>query len=148
LPNPRSSFGLASQPRAKAVTPKRWGEGRRPDHREGGPPRFAPSLMAGHATESSGVPSDQSSGSKSRGTKTVPPTPFAYILRCADGTFYVGHTGDIASREKVHNDGFGSRHAAARSPVHVVYAEICRSLRAAVCRKRQLKTWGERKLEP
>jgi len=73
--------------------------------------------------------------------------PFAYIFRCADGTFYVGHTDDIASCEKVHNDGFGSRHAAARSPVQVVYSEICPSLRAAVCRKRQLKTWGERKLE-
>jgi predicted GIY-YIG superfamily endonuclease len=33
--------------------------------------------------------------------------PFVYILRCADDTFYVGRTNDLAAREKTHNDGLG-----------------------------------------
>ncbi len=71
--------------------------------------------------------------------------PSVHILRCADGTFYVGHTDDVASREKTHNDGFGSRYTAARLPVQVVYAESCTSLQAAVSRERQLKRWSAKK---
>lgn len=28
-----------------------------------------------------------------------------YLLRCADGTLYVGHTEDLAAHEKAHNEG-------------------------------------------
>jgi putative endonuclease len=75
----------------------------------------------------------------------VPPMPFVYILRCADGTFYVGHAVDLAAREKTHNDGFGSGYTAIRRPVQVVYSEECESLSAAVSRERQLKRWSARK---
>ena len=34
--------------------------------------------------------------------------PFVYILRCADDSLYVGHTDNLAARERIHNDGFGS----------------------------------------
>jgi len=71
--------------------------------------------------------------------------PFVYILRCADDTFYVGHSDDIASRVRTHNDGFGSRYTAARLPVRVVYSESCASLQAAVSRERQLKRWSAKK---
>jgi hypothetical protein len=30
-----------------------------------------------------------------------------YILRCADGSFYVGHTSDLQTRERMHNEGRG-----------------------------------------
>jgi predicted GIY-YIG superfamily endonuclease len=73
--------------------------------------------------------------------------PFVYILRCADGTFYVGHTEDVGSREKTHNDGFGSQYTAARRPVQVVYSEDCASLSAAVSRERPLKRWSAKKKE-
>ncbi len=33
---------------------------------------------------------------------------FCYILRCADNTFYVGHTDDLNSRIALHNSGFGA----------------------------------------
>jgi predicted GIY-YIG superfamily endonuclease len=71
--------------------------------------------------------------------------PFVYILRSADGTFYVGHTDDVVSREKAHNDGIGSRYTAARRPVQVVYSEVCTSHQAAVSRERQLKRWSAKK---
>lgn len=35
---------------------------------------------------------------------------YAYMLRCADGTFYCGYTNDVARREKVHNSGKGARY--------------------------------------
>ena len=71
--------------------------------------------------------------------------PFVYILRCADDTFYVGHTDDVASRVRTHNDGFGSRYTAVRRPVQVVYSEVCATLQAAVNRERQLKRWSAKK---
>ena len=43
-----------------------------------------------------------------------------HILRCCDGTFYIGHTNGLASREQVHNNGFGARYTAKRRPVRIV----------------------------
>jgi GIY-YIG catalytic domain len=48
---------------------------------------------------------------------------FVYLVRCADGTLYVGRTTNLASREKAHSDGTGAAYTAARRPVQVVYAE-------------------------
>ena len=67
---------------------------------------------------------------------------FVYILRCADDTFYVGHTDDLASREDTHNAGQGSTYTAARRPVQVVYAELHPSVRSAMKREKQLKGWS------
>jgi len=49
--------------------------------------------------------------------------PFVYILRCSDSTLYAGHSNHIATREKTHNDGHGSRYTPARRSVRVVYSE-------------------------
>jgi len=73
--------------------------------------------------------------------------PYVYILRCSDGTLYVGHTDDLASREETHNDGFGARYTAKRRPVSVVYSEELSSTAAAITRERQLKGWTVGKKE-
>ena len=70
---------------------------------------------------------------------------FVYIARCSDGTFYVGYTADIETREKVHNDARGARYTAMRRPVRIVYTEAFESLEAAVGRERQLKRWSRAK---
>ena len=57
---------------------------------------------------------------------------FTYILRCADGTVYVGHTDDLSSREKAHNEGRGAAYTAARRPVEMVYAEKYVSIKSAI----------------
>jgi putative endonuclease len=72
---------------------------------------------------------------------------FVYILRCSDGTLYIGHTADLASRERTHNDGHGARYTAERRPVRMVYAEECASVEKAVRRERQLKRWTAQKKE-
>jgi len=66
---------------------------------------------------------------------------WVYILRCADGTLYVGHTTDILRREQAHNEGRGGRHTASRRPVRMVYTERHVTLESACARERQLKRW-------
>ena len=73
--------------------------------------------------------------------------PFAYILRCADNTLYVGHTEDLASREQTHNDGRGASYTARRRPVSMVYAEEYASVEGAIAREHQLKRWSREKKE-
>src|SRR6187431_1395375 len=72
---------------------------------------------------------------------------FTYVVRCADGTLYVGHTEDLASREHTHNDGKGAKYTAARRPVRMVYAEEHHSVERAIARERQLKGWSNKKKE-
>ena len=60
---------------------------------------------------------------------------FTYILRCADDTLYVGHTENLASRERTHNDGQGAKYTAARRPVRMVYAEEHSSAQSAIARE-------------
>ena len=67
---------------------------------------------------------------------------WVYILRCSDDSFYVGHTDDLAGRERTHNDGFGARCTAARRPVSLVYSEQFDSVEQAISRERQLKGWS------
>lgn len=70
---------------------------------------------------------------------------WAYILRCADGSFYVGQTSDLGSRIARHNEGTAARWTAARRPVVLAYAEHFSTLAEAVARERQLKRWTHAK---
>ena len=51
------------------------------------------------------------------------PMCFAYILRCADHSLYVGHTRNIERRVETHNAGRGAAFTSKRRPVELVYAE-------------------------
>jgi putative endonuclease len=73
--------------------------------------------------------------------------PWIYIVRCSDKSLYVGHTDDLDSREKTHNEGRGSRYTARRRPVQVVYFESHESSESAIARERQLKRWATNKKE-
>ena len=70
-----------------------------------------------------------------------------YILRCADGSFYVGSAQNLDARLKAHNDGRGAAYTFKRRPVHVVYSEAFSSETEAVTRERQLKRWSQGKKE-
>ncbi len=72
---------------------------------------------------------------------------YLYILRCSDGTLYVGHTDDLASRAKAHNEGVGARYTALRRPVRLVYSEKFQSTTEALDRERQIKHWTAFKKE-
>jgi len=70
-----------------------------------------------------------------------------YILRCADGALYVGHTSDLESRVARHLEGRGPAFTAARLPVALVYHEVTHGSIAAVQRERQIKRWTRAKKE-
>ena len=64
---------------------------------------------------------------------------FLYILRCADGTFYIGTARDVPARVAVHNARRGAKYTRARLPVKVVHQEGPMSLTRALRREYQLK---------
>ena len=74
-------------------------------------------------------------------------TYFFYILKCSDGSFYVGSTTNLENRVRTHNQGEGATHTAKRRPVQLVYQEEFKSLDDAVKRERQVKKWSRAKKE-
>ena len=70
---------------------------------------------------------------------------FVYIVRCSDGSLYVGHTVDVQERVNAHNDGRGASWTACRRPVELLYQETHHSELEAVARERQLKRWTQSK---
>jgi putative endonuclease len=84
---------------------------------------------------------------ESKGQTPAPGTEpcFVYILKCADGSYYVGCTSDLRERKRVHNDGHGAEHTAAHRPVRLVYSEAHGSWPAARKRETQLKHWTRAK---
>ena len=72
---------------------------------------------------------------------------FTYILKCSDGSYYVGHTEDLDMRVKAHNEGRAAAYTRARRPVVLAYSETHSSLSAAVSRERQIKRWSAAKKE-
>ncbi|MCB9895854.1 MAG: GIY-YIG nuclease family protein [Planctomycetes bacterium] len=74
--------------------------------------------------------------------------PFhTYILRCSDGSFYVGHCGDLKDRLAEHSRGEGAKHTRDRLPVELVYSEQFETQADAINRERQLKRWSRAKKE-
>ena len=70
-----------------------------------------------------------------------------YVLRCADGSYYVGHTDNLRLRLDAHQAGVGANFTAARRPVEMVYAEEHPTALNAQQRERQLKRWSRAKKE-
>ena len=70
-----------------------------------------------------------------------------YIVRCADGSLYVGHADNVSARIARHNSGRGAAFTAARRPVRPVYTESFPTTEAAVLREQQLKRWSRAKKE-
>ena len=72
-----------------------------------------------------------------------------YMLRCADGSYYVGCTkdGNIEHRVDQHNAGFGGRYTEKRRPVVLVWAEPFERYTDAFAAERKIKGWSRAKKE-
>ena len=70
-----------------------------------------------------------------------------YILRCSDGSYYVGSTEDLQERVKAHNEGEAAKYTYMRRPVRLVWSEAHDTESAAVRRERQIKKWSRAKKE-
>ncbi len=99
-------------------------------------------------SEGFGVLSEAAFG-PSRGAKRYrsPPVFYAYILKCSDGSYYVGSTDDPDRRLTEHNQDKGSHWTAARRPVRLVWTEEHPTLSSARKRENQLKRWSRAKKE-
>ena len=50
---------------------------------------------------------------------------WVYILRCADGSHYTGHTDDLEKRLAEHHTGQVAGYTATRCPVMLLFSEVC-----------------------
>jgi len=66
-------------------------------------------------------------------------TWYLYILRCADNTLYTGITTDVEKRLEAHRSGKGAKYTRGRTPLELVYREICGSHSDALKRELEIK---------
>ncbi|MFJ4225633.1 GIY-YIG nuclease family protein [Microbacterium sp. NPDC089695] len=69
----------------------------------------------------------------------------AYILRCADGTLYVGSTVDLPRRLEQHADGSGSAYTRRRLPVELVWSEEFARIDDAFAWEKRIQGWSHAK---
>ncbi len=70
---------------------------------------------------------------------------FAYMLRCADGSFYVGHTDDLELRIAHHQHGQIGGYTSSRRPVTLVWSGEFTTRIEAIEAERKLKGWSRAK---
>ena len=73
---------------------------------------------------------------------------WVYMLRCRDGSYYVGVTSQIDVRKAAHALGLSPRsYVYKRRPVTLVHAEVFDSPQDAIRFEKQLKGWSRAKKE-
>ncbi len=72
---------------------------------------------------------------------------YAYILRCSDGSFYVGHSEDLDARVGAHQSGLIPGYTQKRRPVQLVWFQDFHSREEALAAERQIKGWSRAKKE-
>ena len=70
---------------------------------------------------------------------------YTYILKCADGTLYTGHTNNIKFRLHDHNNGDVPGYTMYRRPVVLVFLQEFRTRNDAFQFERQIKNWSKAK---
>jgi len=73
--------------------------------------------------------------------------PYTYMLRCSDGSYYVGSTRVLETRLEQHYSGIGSEYTSKRMPVELVYVEEFDDIGSAYRREKQIQGWSRRKRE-
>ena len=70
---------------------------------------------------------------------------YVYMLQCADGSYYTGHTDNLESRLAAHDAGALPGYTLDRRPVTLVFSESFSTRIDALGRERQIKGWTRRK---
>ncbi|WP_374405599.1 TrmJ/YjtD family RNA methyltransferase [Pelagerythrobacter sp.] len=70
---------------------------------------------------------------------------YAYMLRCADGSYYVGHTDDLEPRIEAHQNGSLGGYTARRRPVELVWSADFPTRDEAFEAERKIKGWSRAK---
>jgi len=73
---------------------------------------------------------------------------FLYIVRCSDGSFYIGTTRTaLETRIAQHNAGSFGGYTATRRPVALVFSQWFERVTDAIENERKLKKWSRAKKE-
>ena len=72
---------------------------------------------------------------------------YVYMLRCSDGSFYIGQTDNIERRLAEHKDGKTPCFTQTRLPVQLVYMQEFGGRDEAITAERQIKKWNRQKKE-
>jgi putative endonuclease len=76
------------------------------------------------------------------------PGAYIYMLRCADGSYYVGSARrGLERRVSEHNLGVYGGYTSTRRPVTMVWAEHFPDITDAIAVERQIKGWSRAKKE-
>jgi predicted GIY-YIG superfamily endonuclease len=73
---------------------------------------------------------------------------WTYMLRCRDGSYYIGMSSDVNVREAVHAQGIDPKsYVYGRRPVTIVWSESFASPDDAIRAEKRLKGWSRAKKE-
>lgn len=72
-------------------------------------------------------------------------TFYVYMLRCADGSFYIGHTDNLKNRIYEHQMKKYSGYTCTRLPIQLVFHEAFPTRDEAFAAERKLKGWTRKK---
>ncbi len=70
---------------------------------------------------------------------------FVYLLECADGSYYVGHTDDLARRMAQHDAGEIEGYTHERRPVRLMWSQETATREEALAAEMRLKGWSRAK---
>jgi len=72
---------------------------------------------------------------------------YVYLLRCRDGSYYVGHTDDLDLRVRQHGSGLVPGYTSSRLPVELLWSQEFPERDQAFAAERRLKGWSRAKKE-
>lgn len=72
---------------------------------------------------------------------------WVYILRCADSSYYTGHTDNLEKRIGEHQLGLCEGYTASRLPIELVFSQVCVTREEALAAERKIKGWSRGKKE-
>ncbi len=70
---------------------------------------------------------------------------YVYMLECADGSIYTGHTDNLEARLAAHRDGRFRGYTLKRRPVGLIFREQLASRNEAFRAEREIKGWSRDK---
>ena len=72
---------------------------------------------------------------------------YVYILKCADASYYIGHTDNLESRLVAHQQKLLPSYTNTRLPVQLVFLQEFGERDEAFAAERKLKGWSRKKKE-
>jgi putative endonuclease len=76
-----------------------------------------------------------------------PMTFWVYLLRCADRSYYTGHTDDLEKRMAAHQTGEFLGYTSTRRPVELIFSQTFPTREEALSAEMRIKGWSRKKKE-